>query len=223
MCNSREGGAWHLAAIFARVRPPLPGLKVFDLISCPTKTSSDLCMTHIPRYISVRLTATMRLRSSMSVMELLVLGTQCLAVHCLEHECKSSVGDMQAGREQAGPEEPCMASAGSTGSSNRSRRQRTNAQDWNAQIEKDLHRTFPGLPVMDSTGRRGLRHVLAAYACRNPAVGYCQVWQLFLTRICQTAANISSSTGCLGITPQSTRQSRRQDSYCLWQNQLMMR
>ena len=69
-----------------------------------------------------------------------------------------------------------MASAPSTGSSTRSRLERTSGQDWNAQIEKDLHRTFPGLPVMDSTGRRGLRHVLAAYACRNPAVGYCQVF-----------------------------------------------
>ena len=47
--------------------------------------------------------------------------------------------------------------------------------DWNAQIEKDLHRTFPGHPVMDRSGRRSLRRILSAYACRNPNVGYCQV------------------------------------------------
>lgn len=47
--------------------------------------------------------------------------------------------------------------------------------DWNAQIEKDLHRTFPGHPVMDSTGRSALRRLLSAYARRNPSVGYCQV------------------------------------------------
>ena len=49
------------------------------------------------------------------------------------------------------------------------------SKDWNAQIEKDLHRTFPGHPVMDASGRRALRRILAAYARRNPAVGYCQV------------------------------------------------
>lgn len=47
--------------------------------------------------------------------------------------------------------------------------------DWNMQIEKDLHRTFPGHPVMDSSGRNALRRLLAAYARRNPSVGYCQV------------------------------------------------
>lgn len=46
---------------------------------------------------------------------------------------------------------------------------------WLQQIEKDLHRTFPGHPLMKTTGRLALRRVLAAYALRNPAVGYCQV------------------------------------------------
>ena len=46
------------------------------------------------------------------------------------------------------------------------------------QIEKDLHRTFPGHPVMDSSGRNALRRLLAAYARRNPSVGYCQVSSL---------------------------------------------
>ncbi|DBA90624.1 hypothetical protein WJX77_007676 [Trebouxia sp. C0004] len=48
------------------------------------------------------------------------------------------------------------------------------SRDWNLQIEKDLHRTFPGHPVMDGTGRSALRRILAAYARRNPSVGYCQ-------------------------------------------------
>ena len=43
------------------------------------------------------------------------------------------------------------------------------------QIEKDLHRTFPGHPIMDASGRNALRRLLAAYARRNPSVGYCQV------------------------------------------------
>lgn len=50
------------------------------------------------------------------------------------------------------------------------------SHDWNLQIEKDLHRTFPGHPVMDGTGRSALRRILAAYARRNPSVGYCQVY-----------------------------------------------
>ena len=89
---------------------------------------------------------------------------------------------MQASRDAVGGEQH-MASAASTGSSAKSRLERITGQDWNAQIEKDLHRTFPGLPVMDSTGRRGLRHVLAAYACRNPAVGYCQVLYGFFAKL----------------------------------------
>lgn len=36
------------------------------------------------------------------------------------------------------------------------------------------HRTFPGTPHMDEAGRATLRRILAAYARRNPAVGYCQ-------------------------------------------------
>ncbi|KAK9810304.1 hypothetical protein WJX72_008307 [[Myrmecia] bisecta] len=41
-------------------------------------------------------------------------------------------------------------------------------------IEKDLHRTFPGHPVMDGSGRNALRRILAAYSRRNASVGYCQ-------------------------------------------------
>ena len=43
-----------------------------------------------------------------------------------------------------------------------------------SQIDKDLHRTFPGHPAMDAAGRAALRRLLGAYARRNPAVGYCQ-------------------------------------------------
>lgn len=48
------------------------------------------------------------------------------------------------------------------------------AEDWLAQIDKDLHRTFPDHPRMGGPGRAALRRLLAAYAVRNPAVGYCQ-------------------------------------------------
>ncbi len=46
-----------------------------------------------------------------------------------------------------------------------------------AQIEKDLHRTFPNHVVYQNKNGAGitmLRRILHAYACRNPAVGYCQ-------------------------------------------------
>ena len=46
--------------------------------------------------------------------------------------------------------------------------------NWKEQIEKDLHRTLPGHPIMDAGGRDALRRLLAAYAQRNPSVGYCQ-------------------------------------------------
>ncbi|GAB4813054.1 hypothetical protein N2152v2_000100 [Parachlorella kessleri] len=42
------------------------------------------------------------------------------------------------------------------------------AKDWLSQIEKDLHRTFPGHPLMDASGRETLRRILAAYARYNP-------------------------------------------------------
>lgn len=63
------------------------------------------------------------------------------------------------------------------------------------QIEKDLHRTFPGHPVMDTSGRNALRRLLAAYARRNPSVGYCQVRQIrpnHLIRRSQRHLNCSS-------------------------------
>ena len=46
--------------------------------------------------------------------------------------------------------------------------------EWLAQVDKDLRRTFPGHRAMQREGRASLRRVLAAYAVRNPAVGYCQ-------------------------------------------------
>lgn len=47
-------------------------------------------------------------------------------------------------------------------------------QEWLIQIDKDLHRTFPDHPIMNAEGRAVLRRILAAYAVRNPEVGYCQ-------------------------------------------------
>lgn len=47
-------------------------------------------------------------------------------------------------------------------------------QVWLTQIEKDLPRTFPGLALMDDSGRPALRRILAAYSMHNPNVGYCQ-------------------------------------------------
>lgn len=48
-------------------------------------------------------------------------------------------------------------------------------QVWLTQIEKDLPRTFPGLKLMELSGRPALRRVLAAYSLHNSRVGYCQV------------------------------------------------
>lgn len=69
----------------------------------------------------------------------------------------------------------CCTDAGSSELSKVGADWHPSSRDWNLQIEKDLHRTFPGHPVMDGTGRSALRRILAAYARRNPSVGYCQV------------------------------------------------
>lgn len=42
------------------------------------------------------------------------------------------------------------------------------------QIEKDLHRTFPKNSSLSGDSAAQLRRLLNAYACHNPAVGYCQ-------------------------------------------------
>jgi len=49
-----------------------------------------------------------------------------------------------------------------------------NIEDWLPQIDKDLHRTFPDHPMMDTPGRAALRRILGSYSIRNPKVGYCQ-------------------------------------------------
>lgn len=88
----------------------------------------------------------------------------------LESQKRSSLA--AAGGAKAGLAEPSNPSSGS----GKDRRAASwHNTDWNMQIEKDLHRTFPGHPVMDISGRNALRRLLAAYARRNPSVGYCQV------------------------------------------------
>lgn len=74
------------------------------------------------------------------------------------------------------------------------------SHDWNLQIEKDLHRTFPGHPVMDGTGRSALRRILAAYARRNPSVGYCQV-ALFaqLSPVLRISMSCTACTWCQAL------------------------
>lgn len=66
-------------------------------------------------------------------------------------------------------------------------------QDWQQQIEKDLHRTFPGHPVMDKTGRSALRRILLAYSVHNPDVGYCQVgWGLAaVLHVCRSQRSLT--------------------------------
>ncbi|XP_019053603.1 PREDICTED: ecotropic viral integration site 5 protein homolog isoform X2 [Nelumbo nucifera] len=56
---------------------------------------------------------------------------------------------------------------------------RSCAEKWKGQIEKDLPRTFPGHPALDEDGRNALRRLLTAYARHNPAVGYCQAMNFF--------------------------------------------
>jgi hypothetical protein len=86
----------------------------------------------------------------------------------------------QKGRENT--HKPASAESSSTAARSQGAWHHSN-RDWNMQIEKDLHRTFPGHPVMDSTGRNALRRLLAAYARRNPSVGYCQV-AIMLSSVC---------------------------------------
>jgi hypothetical protein len=70
--------------------------------------------------------------------------------------------------------------------------QRGGVNPWIEQIEKDLHRTFPGHPIMDGGGRSALRRLLAAYAQRNPSVGYCQACARCVLRLpCTTPMRTS--------------------------------
>ncbi|KAL2514415.1 Ypt/Rab-GAP domain of gyp1p superfamily protein [Forsythia ovata] len=64
-------------------------------------------------------------------------------------------------------------------SKRRSRKGVDLSEKWKKQIEKDLHRTFPGHPALSEYGRNSLRRVLLAYARHNPSVGYCQGMNFF--------------------------------------------
>ena len=43
------------------------------------------------------------------------------------------------------------------------------------QIDRDLHRTFPGHPALTEPFCQRIKNVLLAYSARNPEVAYCQV------------------------------------------------
>lgn len=65
-------------------------------------------------------------------------------------------------------------------------------EEWLIQIDKDLGRTFPKHPFMNSTGILSLRNILMAYAQRNASVGYCQglnfIGAVFLMNMNEEAA-----------------------------------
>ena len=102
---------------------------------------------------------------------------------------RGSASSEPHGREAAGD-----GAANGVGSASQQRRkdsQRSGGGNiWNEQIEKDLHRTFPGHPIMDGGGRNALRRLLAAYAQRNPSVGYCQARRCVLHRRCATHPSV---------------------------------
>ena len=50
----------------------------------------------------------------------------------------------------------------------------SSGRTWLQQIEKDLPRTFPKGTKEGAARKASLRRILAAYALRNPSVGYCQ-------------------------------------------------
>lgn len=65
--------------------------------------------------------------------------------------------------------QPCTPSEAGPGISGKG-----SSMDWANQIDKDLHRTFPGHLAMDEKGRAALKNILVAYSQYNPFVGYCQ-------------------------------------------------
>ena len=42
------------------------------------------------------------------------------------------------------------------------------------QLDRDLHRTFPGHPALTEPFCQRIKNVLLAYSARNPEVAYCQ-------------------------------------------------
>ena len=79
---------------------------------------------------------------------------------------------MEGGTEEAGggSSETTAAAAAAAAEPSWSSSGRT----WLQQIEKDLPRTFPKGTKEGAARKASLRRILAAYALRNPSVGYCQ-------------------------------------------------
>ena len=83
-----------------------------------------------------------------------------LTLATMDHAMDPDEGIADASPAAGVPSEPSWGSSG---------------RKWLMQIEKDLPRTFPKGPLKGSDTRKtALRRILAAYALRNPSVGYCQ-------------------------------------------------
>ena len=68
------------------------------------------------------------------------------------------------------------------------------------QIDKDLHRTFGGVPevrVPQQEATASLRNVLMAYAAHNPEVGYCQSMN-FVVAVLLLVVDEETAFWCLG-------------------------
>ena len=79
------------------------------------------------------------------------------------------------------------------------------------QIDRDLHRTFPGHPALTEPFCQRIKNVLLAYSARNPEVAYCQGMNFVVGSLMQTKMGGLSEQDAFWLVRQLVRHRQKKN------------